>query len=197
MLIRWLSLFIPALLIEFFCYILAPFVAPFCTATLENDKVKRKGGRILWLMRDNLIKPLSWFQTHDNNCDEWWYGVYNVNHYFKFARNWTQKDYDNSKLIRYYCRLMWLWRNCAYGFHYNLFGIDKEDRPVVSYAKGKEGVSWWFQLDIYQHYFQLQFHIPLAFTCRYSTTNIGWKAHKNVPRVLYANRLLISTRKYK
>jgi hypothetical protein len=40
--------------------------------------------------REYIVKPLYWFQTHDNAVDEWWYGVYNTTHWFSFAREWGQ-----------------------------------------------------------------------------------------------------------
>ena len=66
----WLLYFIPALAIELVCYLLAPIVACFVTSRMRDDYVKRwrvQAGT----MRDYIIKPLRWFQTHDNAVDEW------------------------------------------------------------------------------------------------------------------------------
>jgi hypothetical protein len=144
------------------------------------------------LLRDYIINPLYWFQTHDNAVDEWWYGMYNTDHWFAFARSWTQSDYDRSRFVRYYCRLMWLWRNCAYGFHYALFSRPKETASRV-YSKGVEGVGFWYELKLFKSSFQFECQVPLG--ARYLTINIGWKAHKTTPRLLYANRI-IGFRKY-
>jgi hypothetical protein len=188
----WLLYFIPALAIELVCYLLAPIVACFVRSELRHDYVKRLGLQQL-MPRDYLVKPLYWFQTHDNAVDEWWYGVYNTDHWFAFARAWTQTDYDRSALIRYYCRLMWLWRNCAYGFHYALFSRPKETASRV-YSKGVEGVGFWYELKLFKSSFQFECQMPLG--ARYLTINIGWKAHKQTDRLLYANRI-IGFRKYK
>lgn len=188
----WLLYFIPALVIELVCYLLAPIVACFVTSRLRTDYVKRwrvEAGTF----RDYIIKPLYWFQTHDNAVDEWWYGMYNTDHWFAFARAWSQTDYDRSALIRYYCRLMWLWRNCAYGFHYALFSRPKETASRV-YSKGVEGVGFWYELKLFKSSFQFECQVPLG--ARYLTINIGWKAHKQTDRLLYANRI-IGFRKYK
>jgi len=188
----WLLYFIPALAIELICYLLAPIVACFVTSRLRTDYVKRwrvEAGTF----RDYIITPLYWFQTHDNAVDEWWYGMYNTDHWFAFARAWTQSDYDRSALIRYYCRLMWLWRNCAYGFHYALFSRPKETASRV-YSKGLEGVGFWYELKLFKSSFQFECQVPLG--ARYLTINIGWKAHKQTNRLLYANRV-IGFRKYK
>jgi len=188
----WLLYFIPALAIELVCYLLSPIVACFVTSRLRTDYVKR--WRIeAGTFRDYIITPLYWFQTHDNAVDEWWYGVYNTDHWFAFARAWTQTDYDRSALIRYYCRLMWLWRNCAYGFHYALFSRPKETACRV-YSKGVEGVGFWYELKLFKSSFQFECQMPLG--ARYLTINIGWKAHKKTDRLLYANRI-IGFRKYK
>jgi hypothetical protein len=190
----WLLCFIPALLIELACYLLAPFVALFVTRSPRYDVVKRLGKIKTVLNRDNLIRPLILFQTHDNACDEWWYGMYNVDHWFKFAREWTQADYDNSRFIRYYCRVMWLWRNCAYGFLYALFSRPKESAGVMT-SKGNENYGFWYEYKKFKSSFQFETHIPL-FGKRYMSINIGYKAHKLTERLLYANRI-IGFRKYK
>lgn len=183
----WLLYFIPALAIELMCYMLAPVVAFFATSKVRMDYVKRLG-RDANLIRDYIIAPLYWFQTHDNAVDEWWYGVYNTDHWFKFARDWTQADYDSKAWIRYYCRLMWLWRNCGYGFLYALFSRPKESDPKT-YTHGSEGDGFWYLLNIFNSSFQLECHVPL-FGVRYLSINIGWKAHKLTERLLYANRII-------
>jgi hypothetical protein len=183
----WLLYFIPALAIELVCYLLAPLVACFVRKELRHDVVKRLNRQYVTMQRDYIITPLYWFQTHDNAVDEWWYGMYNTDHWFAFARAWTQLDYDGSALIRYYCRLMWLWRNCAYGWHYAMFSRIKETACRV-YAKGIEGAGFWYELKVFKSSFQFECHVPLG--ARYLTINIGWKAHKQKDRLLYANRII-------
>jgi hypothetical protein len=190
----WLLFFIPALIVEIACYILAPIVALFVTRGPRYDVVKRLGKAKVLLERDNLIRPLILFQTHDNAVDEWWYGMYNTDHWFKFARDWQQSDYDNSAFIRYYCRVMWLWRNCAYGWLYFLFSRPKEFGGRIR-IKGNENSGFWYELKTFPKSFQLESQIPL-FGERYFSLNIGWKAHKLTERLLYANRI-IGFRKYK
>jgi hypothetical protein len=87
-----------------------------------------------------------------------------------------------------------LWRNCAYGFHYNLFGIPVETNPKV-YTKGVEDKTFWYLLQVYKNYFQFEIQVPLLGK-RYLSINIGWKSHKEIAKVLYANRI-IGFRKYK
>jgi hypothetical protein len=187
--VLWIACFPLALAVEIFCYLTVPIVCLFVKRTLETDVVKRLDKRVVALQRDNLIKPLRLWSTHDNFTDEWWYGMYNVDHWFKFARDWTQADYDNSRFIRYYCRVMWLWRNCGYGFLYALFSCPKENIGNY-YYKGNEKAGFWYELKTFTYSFQFECHIPLWFGRRYISINIGWKAHKQTDRLLYANRII-------
>jgi hypothetical protein len=191
-LLIWLVYFIPAIAIELLCYLFAPLAACFVTRRDRYDVVKRLNKRSVLMPRDYIISPLYWFQTHDNAVDEWWYGMYNVDHWFKFAQIWTQADYDRSQFIRWYCRVMWLWRNCAYGFHYALFSRPKEPFCNV-FTAGIEGNGFWYELKLYPRSFQLECHVPLG--ARYLSINVGWKAHKTTDKLLYANRV-IGFRKY-
>lgn len=183
----WLLMFIPSLLIELACYFLAPVAALFVTTRERTDTVKRLNRDIVTMPRDYLMKFVYYFQTHDNAVDEWWYGMYNVDHWFEFARKWTQEDYDNSMFVRYYCRVMWLWRNCAYGFLYAWFSRPKENAYLI-YEAGKEDVGAWIKIQLCRSSFQIEWQIPLG--KRYLSTNIGWKAHKQTERLLYANRII-------
>ena len=173
-LILWLLYFIPAIAIELVCYILAPLVACFIRTEPRHDVVKRLNKQVVTLQRDYIIKPLYWFQTHDNAVDEWWYGMYNTDHWFAFARAWTQADYDRSRAIRWYCRVMWLWRNCAYGFHYALFSRPKETACII-YSKGIEGNGFWYELKLFKRSFQFECHVPGEFlTWIYFTVSFCW-----------------------
>lgn len=193
-LIIWLVFFIPALLIELFCYATNWFVALFITKSPRLDVVKRLGKKKVTLDREYLIPLFYLWQTHDNAVDEWWYGMYNVDHWFKFAREWTQDDYDQSWFVRYYCRVMWLYRNCAYGFHYKFFS--KPVEPLSKqYQFGEEDKGkLWCNLELYPSSFKFEAQIPLLGK-RYYSINIGWKQHKEKPNKLYANRI-IGFRKY-
>ena len=185
---------IPALIVEIACYILAPVVALFITKELRTDKVKRLGGEEVTMLREYIVKPLFWFQTHDNAVDEWWYGKYNEDHYFKFAREATQLDYDTKAWFRWYCRWMWMWRNCAYGFHYNLFSVMYEESKV--YTEGIKKKTFWYEIAVRNHSWQLEAHVPIPFTDRYTSINIGWKPHKGFPRMMIANRIIGPIRQF-
>jgi hypothetical protein len=186
--IIWLIYFIPALLIEWLCWLTNPIACLFTTRKLGTDTVKRLDKNIVTLERDFLLPIFKLWNTHDNFVDEGWYGLYEI----PFLKDKTQSDYDNSWLIRYWCRLWWLTRNTGYGWHYKLFSRPKEISGNV-YTYGIENKGFWYELKSYPSSFQFEMQVPLGI--RYLSINIGWKAHKLMPRLLYANRI-IGFRKY-
>ena len=188
---KWLLMFIPALLVELMCYILNPVVALFTTREDRLDRVKRPpwNNAVVTIPHDYLIKPLRWWQTHDNAVDEWWYGYYNIEDWWEKARNWTQENYDNSWWIRYYCRVKWLYRNNAYGFLYNLFSVPVEELLDKKEYGVKNSGKLWIYLEVFYSGWQLEGQIPL-FGKRYYSLNIGWKGHKGFPKKMYANRII-------
>ena len=188
--IKWLLLFIPALLVELACYILNPLVAIFTRKEERTDRAKILGG-VVTMQRDYLIKPLMYFMTHDNAVDEYWYDGYAKDSYFKWLREATQADYDSSWWLRYVCRVMWLYRNNAYGFLFYWFGTPIEPyNRIFQYGVEDEGL--WLRYESYPSSFKFECQIPILFTNRYISANIGWKAHRSapLPRKLYANRII-------
>lgn len=185
LILRWALYFVPALAVELICYLTSPLVAFFVHKEPREDTVKRLNRQVVTMDREYLVPLFYLWQTHDNAVDEWWYGMYNTTHWFEFARNWTQEDYDKSWWVRYYCRVMWLWRNCAYGWHYFLFSRPLEENGT-KLTKGVKK-SFWYELNIFSKSFQLELHLPVG--PKYISINIGWKPHKGKPKLLYANRI--------
>lgn len=163
--LQWFIYLPIAFLMGIFCRITNPIACLFVNRQLQSDDVGRLGGIVKKMPRENLSNFWHLWQTHDNACDEYWWGKYNESSWFKTVRNWTQTDYDNSRWVRYMCRVLWLNRNAAYGWNYLLLSI-----PA---GQG----------------FQIKKQIPL-FGGWYNDVNIGWKAHTGFPRLLYAGRIL-------
>lgn len=190
--IIWLLLLIPSIIVETLGWIFNPIVALFTTKEFRKDRIKRApwNNKVFTIERGYLIKPLRWFQTHDNAVDEWWYGNFNAKSFFKFLREAAQKDYDSSWFIRYLCRVMWMYRNNVYGFLYHIFGRPLETRVrYKEYGVEDSGKLWW----LYQEYpssFQFEAQIPWFNSKKYTSINIGWKPHKGFEKVLYANRFI-------
>lgn len=158
--VSWALLWPLLFLIGLMARILSPIAAMFIVRAPRLDTVKRRGKQMLLLERDSLVWWLTWFDTDDNATDEWWYGIYG-------KPNWTQADYDASKIKRWYCRMLWLQRNSAYTFNRKFFGIAK-DNPL----------AWQYKADV-----------PLCFGY-YNAINIGYKAHKGFNKLMFAGRIL-------
>ena len=188
MYLLWLLYFLPNLAIEVMCMVLAPLVACFITKAERTDRVKRLGNGQVTLMREYLIRPLYWFQTHDNAVDEYWWGCFNESSALAYFRDATQAQYDKSAFLRYACRVMWLWRNVGYGFAYNVFGR-KLDEELWIKERGVEKQGFWYKLTQRRSSFQLKMTIPTPWFW-YLDINIGWKTHRGFPRAMYAGRLI-------
>jgi hypothetical protein len=166
MYLRWILYFIPALIVEILCFLTSPIACLFVFKESRTDRVKRFSLTGTHTMDREYLKKPFWYlwQTHDNAADEYWYGLFTESSWFKFVREATQEDYDNSWGLRYLCRVLWCTRNIAYGWHYLLFSVGQD-----------EG-------------FKIEKEIPLGFGF-VNHVNIGWKSHKLMPRKLYANRV--------
>jgi hypothetical protein len=201
--VKWERNLLKSVLVEIAGYFIVPFASLFVVKRLRKDVVKRHGKKTVNMMREYLHPFFNWLQTDDNAQDEFWYGKYQEGN--DFGANWTQKDYDNSRFIRYYCRVMWGWRNNSYGYLYYTLGIKHEPKPIKSMAVGLEdNIHGWLRIDIYRHYFQYQEQRPIG-NGEYNSYNFGHKAHKSAPviestgkkNVMYANRIFFNTKKYK
>jgi len=184
----WGALFIPNLAVTLLCLLLNPVVAIMYTHEDRQDRVKRLGNTAVTMQREYLIKPLRWFQTHDNAVDEYWWGMFTVDSTFKYVREATQEQYNHSAFLRYLCRLLWMNRNCAYGFLYNWFGRELQPTQTLT-EHGTKDSGLWYKYRGRGNSWQLQAYVPLLFGI-YLDINIGWKEHDGFPRAMYANRLI-------
>lgn len=193
---KWVLLFVPAIIVELICYVLNPFVAILTRKELRTDKSKRLGG-VVTIERDYLVRPLMYFQSHDNAVDEWWYDLYNEDSFFKSLREATQEQYDNSWWLRYVCRVMWLYRNNAYGFLFYWFSTPVEALESEKIVGTEDNGNFWMHYQAFKRSFKLEAQLPILFTKRYLSVNIGWKEHRSapLPQKMYANRF-IGVRKY-
>lgn len=165
----------------FLCYLLNPIVVLFA-----DDEGELHG----WL---------HYFQTHDDSLDsefymkecvpafldygynEHYYSVTDVDYfdgecvrtYSKLKENcsWTTKE----RIQRYCCRVLWLYRNCAYGFCHYFFGQNMEN---IEWKKinNKEfyGVTGnkWLKPFVYKNENEICKHLEWK-------VYIGWKAYPN------------------
>ena len=147
MYLRWFMYWILSCVISLVCYITNPIVVLFCD---ENGELP--GVLQLW-------------QTWDDSCDSEYYmtecvpKIFNYGYYSKYypqtlgttpalaavgrVRWFTQKRPNakfslKERIQRYFCRLLWLTRNCGYGFNFWLLGADVDGRSM-SYKVNEPG----------------------------------------------------------
>ena len=180
---------------ELICLVLAPIAALFVRSEERTDRVKIMGNQQITMQRDYLRKYVYWFQTHDNAVDEYYYGAFYQESFFRFIRNITQASYDDSKWLRYVCRLAWLWRNIGYGFNTALFAKDFQEIDS-EVEKGTKKYTPWSVMRKLQDSWHYKAHVPIGFG-RYTSINIGWKAHRGMPRMILANRIIGPIKKFK
>ena len=172
-------------LIKIIATIFAPLIGLCITHQERTDRVKRLGNKQVTMQRTYLIKPLYWFQTHDNAVDEYWWGCFNESSVLSYLRNATQEQYESSAFFRYACRVIWLWRNCAYGFSYNVFSKPL-DEVISEVEQGVKGGKWSCFTQLKSSW-QFKATYPIRDWFKI-TVNIGWKEHKGFPKLMFADR---------
>lgn len=168
--LRWILYFPFVHAVSIFCKLTAPVACLFVTKRLRTDRIKIYGNETLTFDREYLYGPFILWQSHDNACDEYFFGGYSHLSIFPFIRNCTRERYTSSWFIRYFYRLLWVYRNTGYGFSYWVFGVDTTK----------------------QKWFQIKSEIPL-FGAYFNSVNIGWKMHRSAPnpdRAMYAGRII-------
>jgi len=149
-------------LMDALTYIFAPVLALFVTKAEEHETTGFPS-MFPGKPREFLIKPLRWFQTFDAPLDEFWYGDYpNL-----LKTKYNQEYYDTHWWLRYVMRILWLWRNPAYGFGHALgydtdgmiYTVQRDNThlwgsglPNSSFWRGynkKNQIGWWYKAQIY------------------------------------------------
>lgn len=133
------------LLLTVIAYIIAPVLACFITYA-EESSVTGHPSLFPGKPRAFLQKWCRIWQTSDAPVDEWWYGNYEMD---SWRHSFDQEDYDNSIILRWACRVAWLWRNPAYGFG-EVFGWNGTGMKIVTshgsdddWYSGKSSCSYW------------------------------------------------------
>lgn len=147
----WLIFFPLNVIVMLFCYITNPFVCLFCDEAGELPWIFS-----LWQTWDDSCNPRFFIVdkvakifrfNYDKHYEEYWDttpGLAPYNRQRCFARvidpNFTWKE----RIQRYFCRVLWLTRNCSYGFAFYWFARDAHK-------------STWVEKGIYKdddHYFR-------------------------------------------
>jgi hypothetical protein len=188
------------------CYITNPLVLLFC-----DEEGELHGFLNYWQTWDDSCNPRFFVvekvpaflrYDYDRHYEEWWGTTPELEQYGRsrcFAKlidgNFTAKE----RLQRYACRVLWLTRNCGYGFSFYWFGkwaykatsvehehyVDERHYVRFGYDKGQSiwTRTWWFKMDWYwtgwlhtEGYLGWKINWPIRDETRY-----GMIGHRLVP----------------
>jgi hypothetical protein len=127
--IEYIGCYILGILTMVLCMLTNPIVVLFCDKYGNLPRVFR-----LWQTYDNCL-DIDWM-IYENKVPKIF--QYDFNKHYKYYMESKNNDEmipghvvildDNftikERIQRYFCRVLWLYRNCAYGFAYNLLGIE-------------------------------------------------------------------------
>lgn len=189
--IKWLLYLIPAYFTTLFSIILTPIIVLFCN---EEGELKF---------------PFNYFQTWDDSCDSSFFmeevcpTILDYDYHSKYETIEKPIEDNRTKIYsklkpnatftikeriqRYFCRVLWLLRNPAYGFMYHIFGanINGENMQYVkfteNYKYGTDGKYFICKND------------KKIFGRLYWKIFIGWKISniQKQHRAMYAYRLWV------
>ena len=144
-------------------FIINPILALFITHA-EESEVTGFPSLHPGMMREFLIKPLQIWQSEDAPVDEYYWADYESNGWFQRA---FRAKYSDSAVVRYMYRVMWLYRNPAYGFG-NRLGYDATEMVILNkfdndhlWKSGHTNLSWWIAKNYHGQIgwcFQMQWH---------------------------------------
>lgn len=193
--LRWILLSILDVLFNIVAYITNPFVLLFA------DEV------------GNLPRVFKWWENWDDGLDIEWmitehhvpkFAEYDFNKHYKYHSPGEVKkltgvergyvdllDPDftlKERMQRYICRLVWLYRNCAYGFSYYVTGIDVCKADIIEVKTDKKDGYTYYTTD---YAFCYKDERPSFFGMKWDNY-IGWKfrwVEKDVERCMLAFRI--------
>lgn len=156
--------------------------------------VRREGGRYYtWPI-------FQWAVTHDTDLAAWWRGSYGKGGWLK--TQFTQADYDRSRILRWATRVMWIYRNPAYQLShwlgYDQTGIDKpkSEHKDPRWDTGEPNSARWVEKNTRgqvgflvqgQRYFAKRRCIEYQF---------GWKLYRRDPDRRCMLALRVALKKY-
>ncbi len=200
MYLRYFLCWIGSCIVSIFCYVTNPIVILFCD---ENGELP--GFLSLW-------------QTWDDSCDSEYYmtecvpGFLNYGFYSKYypqtkvatpelalvgRERWVTQIRPNAvfsvkeRIQRYFCRLLWLTRNCGYGFNFWCFGATV-DGNSMNYRVNESGR----EIGDNGKYFIIHSDAPIISFGKVTIcwkVFLGWKisSEPGPHRSMLANRFLI------
>ena len=196
--IKWLLYCIVDILFNLICYITNPIVILFANEVGELPDILR------------------WWANWDDGMDIDWmiyehrvpkFAEYDFNKHYKYHPDWEAKKYYGKdkgfvelldpnftikeRFQRYICRLVWLYRNCAYGFSYEVTGTIVDGSKLIytinDNTPGHRVVirhyKYWWLWDPFVVYTEITWHTKNIFIFRWLgidrsfniKTYLGWK----------------------
>lgn len=181
--------YIIAVLTMILCYLTNPIVVLFCDKYGNLPKIFRR-----WQTYDNCL-DIDWM-IYENKVPKIFQYDFNK-HYKYYMEVKTEQEFIPGHVVildddftikeriqRYFCRVLWLYRNCAYGFAYNLLGIEyigSKQRVIENKkSKGKELYISFLENGIgIDRYFCIKssenWTVPLLNIKRRFDIYLGWK----------------------
>lgn len=182
----WVPLFVLNAILMVFCYITNPLVLLFC-----NEE-----GELPW--------PLSLWQTWDDSCNPRFFVIEKVPGFLRYDYDRHYREYWGTtpeleqygrkrcfaclidpnftlteRLQRYICRVLWLMRNCGYGWSFYMFGewayarcsveheYYRDERHYIRWGWDSSqpiwARVWWFKIDWFWS------------RCLHTEGYLGWK----------------------
>jgi hypothetical protein len=168
----WIPFFVASIIIMIICYITNPIVCLFCNEEGELPKIFS-----LWQTWDDSCNPRFFVlekvpsflrYDYDRHYEEYWGTTPELEPFNRqrcFARVLDPHFTLIERIQRYICRVLWLTRNCSYGFSFFWFGnwankstsvehqYYKDERHYIKFGYDRSKSiftrTWWLKVDWY------------------------------------------------
>lgn len=139
--ILWLLLCVVDVIFNIICYLTNPIVVLFANEVGELPAIFK-----WWANWDDGM-DVDWM-IYEHHVPKW--AEYDFNRHYKYYSEWEAWEQGKSKgyvmlldgnftlkerFQRYVCRLVWLYRNCAYGFSYYVTGRDVDGSQLIDKSR--------------------------------------------------------------
>ncbi len=145
---------------------------------------------LLSMRGDSLPRWLLWMQTHDNPIDALWQQPRHMAGYTTL-RGVDPAWCRESPLLRWYCRMLWLIRNPAYGLA-DVLGYESHGHPgevIARRGTWDDGNTNW-KVTVWDGAWQVQAQLFYPFLSgRFLRVYIGWKSVSGLQRLMFASHI--------
>lgn len=174
------------------CYLTNWIVVFFATEEGELNGILR-----LWQTWDDTLDNKSFIESNlpgflNYNWDEHYtqYKIIDEYNRTRYKEKLIKSFSDKDKIKRYICRVAWLYRNCAYGFAYYLFGVVIKRPTEIKQFNPKAYFIYEKCMDFWNVNWAIKFENKIIGNF-YWNIYLGWKISKSIS---YCHRAMIATR---